>query len=583
MNKLIRWPGLISFVVLVVAAGSIVFLFLDTWIKLAVIKGLENTTGAEVNIGIVSHKFSPFGVMLEDVQLTDPDNPANNQVQADLIDAKIDLAPLLLQKVIVDDLTISGLAFSQPRVSEGKVYRESKATEQGTAEVADGIEIPSVDELLANSPLKTTQAIEDVQLSYEKHDAELKTQYEALPSKQKLADYKARFKALGDTDYKNPAELATAKGEFDSLKKELTKDKQKITTFKDALKQAKADMSPKLAQLKAAPGQDYEQLQGVIAGDSGAINDVTRMILGDKAALWSDYLLSAYQIAAPLLKKSATEAEQKRRAEGEWINFTDDVPLPDLLIRKAKISLSWQQEVIDSSWTDITHQHEKIGRPTRFNVNSTSSQLWQSLILEGNFELVDEVMKASQNWDLKGIQLKDLALLEEQKLTTRINSSLLSSSGALKITDDLMDGSGKIDLNQLAMTANGSNDLTNLIANTLNGLNKLSIATDISGDFADPDLSFSSDLDTQLGKALLGNLNPEQQSKLDELKQKLNGQAAGPLGKSNADFARWQDWEKLAEGDLTSVNDMLKSQFTSALDKQKNKLKDKLKEKLGFE
>lgn len=583
MNKLIRWPGLISFVVLVVAVGSIVFLFLDTWIKLAVIKGLENTTGAEVNIGIVSHKFSPVGVMLEDVQLTDPDNPTNNQVQADLIDAKIDLAPLLLQKVIVDDLTISGLAFSQPRVSEGKVYRESKATEEGTAEIADSIEIPSVDELLANSPLKTTQAIEDVQLSYEKHGAELKTQYEALPSKQKLADYKARFKALGDTDYKNPAELATAKGEFDSLKKELTKDKQKITTFKDALKQAKADMSPKLAQLKAAPGQDYEQLQGVIAGDSGAINDVTRMILGDKAALWSDYLLSAYQIVAPLLKKSATEAEQKRRAEGEWITFTDDVPLPDLLVRKAKISLSWQQEVIDSSWTDITHQHEKIGRPTRFNVNSTSSQLWQSLILEGNFELVDEVMKASQNWDLKGIQLKDLALLEEHKLTTRINSSLLSSSGALKITDDLMDGSGKIDLNQLAMTANGSNDLTNLIANTLNGLNKLSITTDISGDFADPDLSFSSDLDTQLGKALLGNLSPEQQGKLDELKQKLNSQAAGPLGKSNEDFARWQDWEKLAEGDLTSVNDMLKSQFTSALDKQKDKLKDKLKEKLGFE
>lgn len=585
MNKLIRWPGLVGFIVILAVMASIVLLFLDTWIKLGVTKGLEDVTGAEVNIEVVGHSFFPFGVMLGNIQLTDPENPANNQVQAEVIDAKIELAPLLLQKVIIDELTIVGLAFSQPRASEGKVYREPQGTgtESDTPALGEAADIPSVDEILANSPLKTTQAIEDVQSSYTNHSVQLKTQYEELPSKQKLADYKTRFKDLGDTDYKNPAELAAAKKEFDSLKDELSKDKQKITEFKDAVRLAQADMSPKLTQLKAAPGQDYDQLQAVIAGDSAAIQDVTRMVLGDKAALWSDYLLSAFQIAAPLLKNSAAQEEQKKRAEGEWIEFTDQVPLPDMLIRKAEISLSWQQETINSQWTDITHQHDKTGRPTRYKIDSSSSTLWQSLKLDGNFELLGNAIKAAQDWDLRGIKLQNLSLLDEQKLSTQIDTSILSSKGSLKIKDDLMKGSSDINLRQLAMTAKGSNDLTNLIASTLNGLNQLSINTDIAGPIEDPELSFHSDLNQQLGKALLSNLDPEQQAKLDELKQKLNSKIAGPLGDNNAQLGQWQEWEQLASGDLSSVDEMLKSQFSSALDKQKDKLKDKLKEKLGFD
>lgn len=580
MKKLIRIPGLIGFVVFIALLATITLVFLDTWIKLAATKGLEQATGAEVNIASVSHSFSPFGVSISGLQLTDPNNPTHNQMQAKEINAQISLMPLLMQKVIIDDLTISGVEFSQERESKGAVYIDVEPTEQASADFADDIEIPSVDDILANSPLKTTKAAEDVQTAYDKHNETLQKQYAELPTKEQLTDYQTRLKALQDVDYKDPSKLLTAKEEFDQILADLKADKKKITDFKDALKEAKADLSPKLAALKAAPGQDYDQLQGVIAGDSGAINDVTKMILGKKAAVWSDYILSAYKVAGPMLVSSGEKQEQQQRADGRWIEFSDETPLPDLLVKKAVISLIWQDEEISSDWQDITYQHDKIGRPTLFELNSSASKLWQSLLVKGDFSLMNEVMSASQDWDLKGLKLNDLALLDEQKLSTKIDSSLLASKGSLSVKDNMISGGGKIDLNQLAMTAKGSNQMTELIASTLTGLSSLSIDTELAGSFDNPDVSFSSNLDKQLGKALLGNLSGEQQQKLDDLKQKLTGQAAGPLGEKSSQLGEWQDWEKVADGDLSSVEEMMKSQFNNVLDKEKDKLKEKLKNKL---
>lgn len=579
MKKLIRIPGLIGFFAFVSLIAIVLIVFLDTWIKLAATKGLEQATGAEVNIASVSHSFSPFGVSVNGLQLTDPKKPTHNQMQASQITAQISLMPLLMQKVIIDDLTVSGVQFSQPRESEGAVYIEVEDLEQSEG-FADEIEIPSVDEILAKSPLKTTKAAEDVQAAYDKHNENLQAQYEALPSKEKLAEYQSRLKELKDVDYKDPVKLASAKKAFDEILDELKQDKKKLTDFKAAVQEAKGDLSPKLAALKAAPGQDYDQLQALIAGDSGAINDVTKLILGEKAAVWSDYLLSAYQVVGPMLVSSGEKKEQQKRADGKWIEFSDETPLPDLLIKKAVVSLIWQDEEISSDWKDITYQHDKIGRPTVFEINSTASKLWQSLVVKGDFRLIEQTMSAAQNWDLKGLKLSDLALLDEQKLTTKIDSSLLSSKGSLSVKDNLISGGGKIDLYELAMTAKGSNQMTDLIANTLNGLDNLSINADLEGAYDDPDISFSSNLDKQLGKALLGNLSGEQKQKLADLKQKLTGQAAGPLGEKSDQLGEWQDWEKLADGDLSSVEDMMKSQFNDALDKQKDKLKDKLKSKL---
>ncbi|GAA0854285.1 TIGR03545 family protein [Aliiglaciecola litoralis] len=577
MSNIIRWPGLVGFVVFVGFISAILIVFLDTWIRLAAISTLETATGAEVNIESVSHTFSPFGVTLEDIQLTDPSNPTQNQVQADKVVAQIELGPLLLNKVIIEEMTVSGVAFSQTRASKGSVYRQP-GSPLIKPELLDPKKLPSVDELLARADLKTTHAINEAKQAYQRHASELQTQYDSLPAKDKLKEYKDRISALTKTDYKDPVELIAAKKKFEVLREELIQEQQKIKSFKQSVSDAKNDLAPKLANLKAAPGQDYDQLKLLIAGDQGAIEDVTRMILGDKAALWSDYLLSAYKIVAPLIKGSTEQ--QTSRDSGRFITFADDTNLPDIWIKKADISLHWQQERIHSHWQNITHQHERIKQPTTFSINSSASALWQSLLVNGDFRLSQMGLSANQQWDLEGIKLSDISLLKDHKLTTKIDQALFGSIGKLSVENGTMNGSGDMNFSQLRMTATGQNNLTKVIAETLSQLNSLKIKTDISGSYAKPKVSFRSDLDKQLAAALVANLSGDQQTKLVELRGKLDDKIKAVLGEKNGQLSQWLDWQKLADGNLTGVEEMLSVQFNNALDEQKDKLKNKLKDKL---
>jgi uncharacterized protein (TIGR03545 family) len=581
MKSIIRLPGLVAFFTIIglIAAGSI--LFLDYWIKIVAENSLAKTTGAEVNIGSVEHTFLPFGITLHRIQLTDPQAPKTNQLEAETVSAKINLAPMLLRKLIIDDLIISGIQLGSLRNVKGDVYRKpTRDLNQAEDIFADPEEFPSIDEILAKLPLKTTKAIENTQAIFTKHNEVLQQQYAALPAKNKLVNYQARIKVLTETDYKYPIKLALAKKEFDAIKEEILNDKKRLSDFKQSVRQAKNELSHQLLALKAAPGEDYAQLKSLVTGDTNALNDVTTIVFGEQVGQWSQYALAAFNIVGPMLEAQVQTEEEQQGYAGRWISFDDTSSLPDLWIKKAQISLQWRQEKIISDWQDITHQHDVLGRPTLFSVNSNSSSLWQSLILNGDLWLDQSGVKANQNWALSGLKLSSLALVSQEKLTSQLDSGLLSSSGKAALNGEIVSGTSNIDFQKLIIKAKGSNKITNIVAETLNQLKKLTINTDISGTVDNLNLSLSSNLNKQFGAALLSNVSTEKKAKLDELKQKLNNKTEGVMGTNNNQLDQWLDWEKIADGDLGSINELLETKISGLVDSNKNKLKDKLFEKL---
>ncbi|WP_416307942.1 TIGR03545 family protein [Neptunicella sp. SCSIO 80796] len=579
MRNIIRWQGLVGFIAVIGLFLAITLVFLDSWIKIGIESSASQATGAEVNIGSVSHRFSPLGLTVKDIQITDPARPAQNSVQLDSISADIELMPLFMSKIIIDELAAKGVKFNQPRSSEGKVYRQPEQSIAQTI-LPDAGELPSVDDILANTPLKTTKAIDEAQSAYQLHSDTLQQQYDSLPDKAQLKDYQTRIKALTDTDYKDPAQLAAAKQKFDQLKDELKQQQQKFKDFKQAVETAKSDLSRKLAALKAAPGQDYDLLKGLVAGDAAAYSELTQAIFGEQAKMWSETLFAAYDLVAPMLASEKEQQIEHQRSEGRWIEFNDTQPLPDFLIRKADISVSWQQQDFISIWQDITSDHDKLGRPTTFTVDSSNTPLWQSLRINGDLWLAASGVKAHQKWDLQGVKLSDMPLAEKGKLITSLQSALLASQGQLNIVDNIMQGNGSINLDELAITAQGENKLTNMIADSLRQLSAIKMDASIDGSIDSPNFSLNSDLDNQIAKTLTANVSGEAKQKLDELQQKLNAKASGPLSESNIQLSQWLDWEKLADGNLQGIEDMLGAQLNNVIDKKKDELKNKLKDKL---
>src|SRR5512145_542918 len=101
MKKWIRWWGLIAFA----AVTSLIFIF---WLFLAdgIVRRLVERTGtsivgAEVNVSAADLTFSPLGLTLSGIQVTDPKAPSTNSLEIGRVAFTLDSLNLLRRKVII--------------------------------------------------------------------------------------------------------------------------------------------------------------------------------------------------------------------------------------------------------------------------------------------------------------------------------------------------------------------------------------------------------------------------------------------------------------------------------------------------
>jgi uncharacterized protein (TIGR03545 family) len=544
-------------------------LFANTLLKNMAQRALGEASGAEVNIDGVSHNLFPFGLTLTRLQATDNGNPMRNKLEVAKISADVDLMPLLNKKLIVNELTVQDVEFDTKRTGAGEVYvqPDGQASSFSFPNLED---LPSVDEILEKSPLKTTAAVVEAQQVLAQYKEPIKQKYAALPNKDKLKSYKERLKALKDADYKNPVALAAAKKEFDEIKEAIAKDKENITRFIELAKEAKAASSSSVDALKSAPQEDYALLKGLVAGDEGAIGQVTQHLFGEKAKMYTKALLVAMDMMS-----NTEEAEVEAPKE--------DDGLPNVWIKKAAVNIKWQDEQIQTAWQNITDQHAIVGNPTTFLIDSSKANNWNNINLKGSFEIIEGKFNAAQDWDIKGLVLDTVELVPEeskQKLNALLESGLLASKGGLKIVDGKLSGSSVFDLSSLKLQASGKNDLTSAMAEVISGLSELKLNTDFSGSLSRPSIKVQSDLDKKMLQALSSGLTSSTSGKLGELKSKLNAKVAEQLGQSSQELESVDALLSAAQGDTDSLNELLKSQMTNALDKKKDELLNKIGDKL---
>lgn len=279
------------------------FLFANTIIKLVLESKLGESYGAEVNIAEFDHSLFPTTVTLKGIALTNPTKPTHNQVLVGEANADVALAPLLDDEVIVNELNLLDVQFDTERASTGEVYRvpeRSLSFDEIKSKAQEAV--PGVDELLERNPLKTTAAIENAKAAYETYGEGLKTDYGNLPDKSRIDYYKTQVSQLKETNYQDPQALLQAKSAFDQLKEEMSADRARIADFTSKASNAKRELTEAISALKSAPQEDYALLKGVIAGDQDALSQVTYFVFGDKAAEYTEYLMSAMQIVMPLIQ-----------------------------------------------------------------------------------------------------------------------------------------------------------------------------------------------------------------------------------------------------------------------------------------
>jgi uncharacterized protein (TIGR03545 family) len=543
-------------------------LFANVILKNMAADALTQANGAEVNIASLSHSLFPFGLELEEIQVTDNAVPTRNKIEILKAKADVSFSSLLKSKLHVDELIVDELSFGTPRQSAGFILEQVPSEGFKFPSVQD---LPSVDEVLENTPLKTTKAIAQAKQVFGKYEAPLKEQAAALPSKEQLKDYQAQMKALKEIDYKDPVKLLEAKKTFDELKDKIKVDLANAKQLKETASQAKAELSASTATLKQAPIDDYELLKGLVAGEEAAIGQVTQHLFGDKAQLYTQGLL----IAIDALKKTSEATPEETEV--------DNSGLPNVWIKDAKISVNLADQLIQSDWSNITENHVLVGQATEFMMKSVGVQTDKSLSLIGDFKIVDGLVNSKQNWDIAGLALSAVELVPQeaqQSLTAMIKSALVDSQGSLNINANQLSGSSQFDFEKLVLEAQGQSELTQSIAEIMTNINKLGLQTYFDGSLLAPSVSVSSDLDKKVVNALKASFKEGNNPALNELKQKLNAKVSEQLGESGSQLASVENILAAVNGDTDSLNNLLKQELNNVVDKKKDELLNKLKDKL---
>jgi len=129
-----RKSGVVLVAIFVVVFIAAEMLLLNMIGRKAAVAGLEAAFGAEVNIGSASFSLLGGKIEMENVQITDPEKPTHNLLQAKKIDGSMGIGDLLARRVVIDRLEISGARTDVQRQTPGKVYEKAAEPERDEPE-----------------------------------------------------------------------------------------------------------------------------------------------------------------------------------------------------------------------------------------------------------------------------------------------------------------------------------------------------------------------------------------------------------------------------------------------------------------
>lgn len=596
MARFIRWQGMVAFIFLSALVAGLLYFFAESLVKTVIVSSAESAFGAEVNVDEVKLAYSPLQVSVLGLQITDKDTPTQNLFSLERVTAAVDVWQYLFGKIIIEELEVSQLAFSSIRSQPGKVYVDDKVNGTADKSLSDqakamlpevDMQLPDVKTLLNDSNLLTVKATTQLQKSYKVEQAKLKALKTQLPNKAKLKYYQDKVKALGQTKVSSLADIEKIKTEFDKIKVEFKSDQALVKKAKQQVLASKSILAQQVEELKAAPSKDWQHIEKTYQLESLDTEDFAHILFGEQAREYLQKAQWAYKKILPLMantKDDVTVGDLKSDAQGRFIYFKEESPLPSVLIKKALFSIQLEQGQVTVTGSELTHQHWIRDKDSLININSIDNG---ELKLSSNFNVTPSGdFNADGEWLINDKALSDTELTQSKALVLSMSSAQLDGKGSFKVINSEIVATNHLLLNQASYQGEAKSKITKLLLETIKSLDSLTVDIGVNGKFNEPNFTIAS----SINDALTGAFKDQVAGKLGDFKQKvnkgLNDKLASAFKLGDSQAAELLDLEALltntdkALADLKN-SDIIKQQQKKLEDKAKNKLKDKLKDKLG--
>ncbi|WP_027390102.1 hypothetical protein [Chrysiogenes arsenatis] len=308
MRTVSRTVGiLLALVVIIVVA---VKMYAGSVIKLAVETEGSKQLGAKVDVASASMTFFPVGVELFGVQATDPTNPMKNMVEAKRIAARVEIAPLFQQKVVIPEAFLDNLLFNTDRAHSGALPGVSAAPRMP----ALSLTLPDPATIIAQLDLETLRVVQALQDELASGKEQWMANVAQLTNTAKIDSWKKRTDDIRANASGGAAKTVQAISEAQQILKEVQGEFQALDSTEKQFRSDVARWQQLALAASKAPAADLQAIKTRFPFNAAGATALGEILLGQEIRPWVERL-------APFFEAKEPQAP----SENPWVVFVNQL------------------------------------------------------------------------------------------------------------------------------------------------------------------------------------------------------------------------------------------------------------------
>ncbi len=573
MKKWIRWQGLLIFVLVLLFGGLLFYFFIDSIIEREIEKHGTRIVGARVDLDSADLSLSPAGLTLNRLRITNPDEPMSNAVEINRIAFFVDTLNLLRRKVIVDVMAVEEVQFNTPRKTSGAISGrvvKKEESEQKKAFQMPSLEMPDVREIMKKEKLESIEEIKRLQNDISTMKEKWKTRLARLPDKETFDQYRKKIESIKGVKGKGIGDLKGTVGsvkEIATIKDEISNS---IKLIKNADKEFKDEMNSirtRMKRIKAAPRKDIDRIMDKYSLSPKGLSNMSQMLFGEKIAGYINTAIAWQEKLQPILqgngaKKQSEEADKPIRGKGINVKFSEDEPLPEMLIRVANVSLKLDAGDLAGKINNITDDQATLGKPLDFSFSGEKLKDLNSVKVYGSMNHIQPGPGIDRvNADIKGFGFNNVKISESGSLPITLEKGsadidLKAVMNGSNITSGIV--AGLMDLKISAVKEGDTGTVAQTLSSALEDVSRMAVKADIDGTLDDYNIKISSDLDKILKNALGSQVKKQTAALKGKLTNEIMSKVKGPMGNAEGSLGGLDVFNKDIKSRLNLGNNVLK-------------------------
>ena len=525
--KVFRWKAIGPLLLLFILLGILVWIFAEPVARETTEEASTELLGTQVDLGKLDLLPRQASVELQALQIADPFVLTRNLLDADAIRLKLNPAALVEKKIVIENLSLSGMRFGANRKTPARppsgkgftpqVYRAVQQwTDQFKVPLLSLTPVDTIRQLVLNpDQLTTVKQAERVLARTDSTRQALEQTFQHLDIRPTVDSARALVQRLSATDPKTLGLEGTRQAvqSVQQALRDITAARRRVDSLERNAGAAVTFLGQGVELVNQATQQDIAFAKSLLKLPTFSAPEIGTALFGKvsidrfKQALYWAELAQKYM--PPGLLPRPRPGPQRLRAAGTTIDFPKAAEFPQFLLQRGSIDFaiggtSPIRGTYTASVQGLTSAPALYGRPAVISVGRRAERSAVAAVDIGAvINHLTSQTHDSVNARLRGIKLPSFDL---PGLPFRMAPGIGSAELVFSMRGSALSGRWAVRANKVAWTADTAgrkaNDIERLVWRVIGGLNDLSVVAQLGGTLSSPRLSIESNLDQAIAQRL---------------------------------------------------------------------------------